>query len=34
MDNSKEGGSVNKPHVLYGTDYDYWKAKMIDFLNP
>lgn len=32
MDNAKEGGYVNQPHILYGMDYDYWKACMDDFL--
>ena len=31
MDN-KEGGSINRPPVLDGTNYDYWKAKMTAFL--
>ena len=31
MDN-KEGGSVNRPPVLDGTNYDYWKARMTTFL--
>src|ERR1044072_2014787 len=28
----KEGGSVTRPHVLDGTNYDYWKARMTAFL--
>src|ERR1044072_6036134 len=28
----KEGGSVTRPPVLDGTNYDYWKARMIAFL--
>src|ERR1044072_4099396 len=32
MDNIKEGGSVTRPHVLDGTNYDYWKARMGAFL--
>lgn len=28
----KVGGSVNKPYVLDGTNYDYWKAIMVVFL--
>src|ERR1044072_5086066 len=28
----KEGGSVNRPPVLDGTNYDYWKARMTTFL--
>ena len=32
MDNTKDGGSVNKPPILGGTNYDYWKAKMVSFL--
>jgi len=32
MDNSKEGGFINRPPVLDGTNYDYWKAHMIAFL--
>src|ERR1044072_2507730 len=29
---SKEGGSVNRPPLLDGTNYDYWKARMTAFL--
>ena len=29
---SKEGGSINRPPVLDGTNYDYWKAHMTAFL--
>src|ERR1044072_1628596 len=29
---SKEGGSVSRPPVLDGTNYDYWKARMTAFL--
>lgn len=32
MDNTKDGGSVNRPVVLDGTNYDYWKEKMVVFL--
>lgn len=32
MGNAKEGGSVNRPLVLDGPNYDYWKARMIVFL--
>ena len=32
MDSSREGGSVNRPPVLDGTNYGYWKARMIAFL--
>ena len=28
----KEGGSVTRPPVLDGTNYDYWKARMTAFL--
>src|ERR1044072_578280 len=31
MDN-KEGGSINRPPLLDGTNYDYWKARMTTFL--
>lgn len=34
MDNIKDEGSINSPSVLDGTDYDYWKAKMVSFLKP
>src|ERR1044072_8731736 len=29
---NKEGGSVHRPPVLDGTNFDYWKARMIAFL--
>lgn len=32
METIKDRGSVNKPHVLDGTNYDYWKGMMVDFL--
>ena len=32
MDSSKERGSVNRPLVLDGTNYGYWKALMVAFL--
>src|ERR1044072_2188549 len=28
----KEGGSVSRPPVLDGTNYDYWKARMTALL--
>ena len=28
----KEGGFINKPPILDGTKYDYWKTRMIVFL--
>src|ERR1044072_5306048 len=28
----KEGGSINRPPLLDGTNYDYWKARMTAFL--
>src|ERR1044072_8702930 len=31
MDN-KEGGSINRPPILDGTNYDYWKDRMTAFL--
>ena len=31
MDN-KEEGSINRPPILDGTNYDYWKARMTAFL--
>ncbi|XP_057449186.1 uncharacterized protein LOC130740550 [Lotus japonicus] len=31
MDN-KEGGSVNRPPIMDGTNYDYWKVRMTAFL--
>jgi len=27
-----EGGSTSRPPILYGTNYDYWKARMVAFL--
>ena len=32
MDSSREGGSVNRPPVLDGTNYGYWKARMSAFM--
>ena len=32
MDNSREGGSVNRPPILDGSNYGYWKARMCAFL--
>lgn len=32
MDNTKDVGSINRPLVLDGTHYDYWKANMVAFL--
>ena len=32
MDSSQEGGSVNRPPVLDGTNYGYWKARMSAFM--
>ncbi|MCH88483.1 gag-pol polyprotein [Trifolium medium] len=32
MDNNKDGGSINRPPVLDGSNYDYWKARMIAIL--
>ncbi|XP_057452470.1 uncharacterized protein LOC130744299 [Lotus japonicus] len=32
MNNSKEGGSINRPPILDETNYDYWKACMVAFL--
>lgn len=32
MDNAKEGGYVNHPPNLDGTNFDYWKARMVTFL--
>jgi hypothetical protein len=32
MNNTKNRGSINSPPVLDGTNYDYWKEKMIAFL--
>jgi hypothetical protein len=28
MDNNKDGGSINRPSVLDGSNYIYWKARM------
>ena len=28
----KEGGFVNRPPILDGTNYDYWKARMVAFI--
>jgi len=28
----KEGGQVNRPPTLDGSNYDYWKVRMIAFL--
>ena len=28
----KEEGFVNRPHILYGSNCDYWKPRMVDFL--
>ncbi|CAJ2663332.1 gag-protease polyprotein [Trifolium pratense] len=28
----KDGGSLNRPPVLDGSNYDYWKARMVAFL--
>lgn len=33
MDNTKEKAYVNHPQVLDGTNYDYYKAPMVSFLN-
>lgn len=32
IDNTMDGWSINRPHVLDGKNYDYWKAKMLAFL--
>jgi len=32
MDTSKEFGFINRPPVLDGTNYDYWKTRMAAFL--
>jgi hypothetical protein len=32
MDNNKDGGSINRPPVLDGSNYDYWKTRMVSFL--
>lgn len=32
METIKDERSVNKPHILDGTNYDYWKAMMVVFL--
>ena len=28
----KEGGPVNRPPILDGSNYEYWKARMVAFL--
>ena len=28
----KEGGFLNRPPILDGTNYDYWKVRMLDFI--
>jgi len=30
--NSKEGGSIIRPPILDGANYDHWKARMVAFL--
>lgn len=32
MDIMKDGGSTNKPPILDGTNYDYWKVIMVVFI--
>jgi gag-polypeptide of LTR copia-type len=32
MDNTREGGSINRPPVLDGSNYGYWKARMCAFM--
>lgn len=32
MEPIKDGGSINRPLVLDGTNYDYWKSMIVDFL--
>ena len=32
MDFMKEGGSVQRPPLLDGTNYSYWKARMKAFI--
>lgn len=32
MDTIEDEGSVNKPPILDGINYDYWKALMVVFL--
>ena len=32
MDLMKEGGSTSRPHLLYRTNYGYWKARMHAFI--
>src|ERR1044072_3111196 len=32
MESTMVGGSVNRPPILDGTNYDYWKARMVVFL--
>lgn len=28
----KEGGFINRPPILDGSNYDYWKERMVNFL--
>lgn len=28
----KEGGFVNRPRILDGSNYEYWKARMVVFI--
>ncbi|XP_057425914.1 uncharacterized protein LOC130719307 [Lotus japonicus] len=32
IDNDKDVGSIHRPPMLDGTNYDYWKARMVAFL--
>lgn len=32
METIKDGGSVNKPPIFDGTNYDHWKAMIVVFL--
>lgn len=32
MDNTNDGGSVNRPPILDGINYDYWNVKMVSFV--
>ena len=32
MNMEKEGGPVNRPPILDGSNYEYWKARMVAFL--
>ena len=32
MDLLKEGGSTNRPPLLHGKNYDYWKTRMHAFI--